>query len=487
MMGMAENRDDEEEKKEEEETEDSEEVPPSDEEQEEQPVHDEDSEPPQDEEESPPFENQEEPIDELSDEEHPPSDDEELEDEINKEELEESKAEMDYAEGEELGLHGVKGYDKDELKREIGGDKEEAKEDQEKILAAIQEERRLLEEERKRLEDKKKEDERKEVKPEPSDHDIQRSQKVKSFSKERRKRKQLRHLRTNLIIGEYILMILLAVALLFSEGVTWDPLYLPIEYSIYLVAIFLLAIKVERRIFRFLNIKYSGTIQRKALGTSHYTNVEMPETIFTALFLAILLIPMTNEFFRVILDIISMDGDVIPFSDNFVLFVTIIVFAGLLISVFWLIFLWNFRNNVIGPEMKKLEEEFVIEDVFLISSSGLLIKHLSRALRPEIDDDILTGMLTAVKEFVKDSFRASADGELDELQYGKLRVLLEYGAEVYLAVVIKGQESPQLRVEMRRILKHVNRRYGAILKDWDGDVGKLRGVGPVMRNLFEVV
>lgn len=392
-------------------------------------------------------------------------------------------------EGVESELEDVKGYDKEELEKEIGREKqgeEEPKNEQEKILVEIQEERKRLEEERKKLseEKKKKEEERKRKEEEVKKPHLE---KVQSFAKERRKRKQLRHLRTNLFIGQYLLLIVFVIAVLFSEGVSADPLYLPIEHSIYIIAIILLAVKIERRVFRYLNIKYSGTIQRKALGTNHYTNVEMPETVLSTIFVVILLIPVTRGFISVLLDIIGRDGDVIPFSDNFVLFLGLIILTGLITSIVWVLFLQHYKVNIIGPDLKKIEEAFVIEDVFLISSSGLLIKHLSRALRPGIDDDILTGMLTAVKEFVKDSFRSSAEGELDELQYGELRILLEYGADVYLAVVIKGQESAQLRPEIRRTLKQITKRFGTLLKDWDGDLGKVKDVGPIMRALFDVV
>jgi len=51
---------------------------------------------------------------------------------------------------------------------------------------------------------------------------------------------------------------------------------------------------------------------------------------------------------------------------------------------------------IIGP---------MIEDVFLMYRDGRLIAHNTRRLRPDVDGDILSGMLTAVTAFVKDSGR----------------------------------------------------------------------------------
>ena len=52
------------------------------------------------------------------------------------------------------------------------------------------------------------------------------------------------------------------------------------------------------------------------------------------------------------------------------------------------------------------ESEAIVEDVFLLNhKDGLLIKHETRRLRPDVDTDILSGMLTAVQAFVKDALR----------------------------------------------------------------------------------
>jgi hypothetical protein len=104
-----------------------------------------------------------------------------------------------------------------------------------------------------------------------------------------------------------------------------------------------------------------------------------------------------------------------------------------------------------------------------------------------MDDDILSSMLTAVGEFVKDSFgSASEEGELDELQYGKMRIIIEYGKDLYLAVLVKGQESTHLRPEMKKILKIVHRKYARSIDSWDGDLDKFRGSEPILNTLLRM-
>src|SRR2546425_426264 len=86
---------------------------------------------------------------------------------------------------------------------------------------------------------------------------------------------------------------------------------------------------------------------------------------------------------------------------------------------------------------EKPKGDGLIEDVFLLYNDGLLIKHETRRLKPDVDSDILSGMLTAVQAFVKDSFR-SEDAELNEMTFGQMHILLGRGEWLILAAIIGG-------------------------------------------------
>src|SRR3990172_1619489 len=76
-----------------------------------------------------------------------------------------------------------------------------------------------------------------------------------------------------------------------------------------------------------------------------------------------------------------------------------------------------------------------LEDVFVLHRSGLLLKHYTRRLRPNMDSDVLSGMLAAVQGFIKDAFREEA-GTLDEIQFGDLRIRLSDSKSTILAALI---------------------------------------------------
>ncbi len=123
-----------------------------------------------------------------------------------------------------------------------------------------------------------------------------------------------------------------------------------------------------------------------------------------------------------------------------------------------------------------------IEEAFLILQNGLLLCHLSRRMRvvQDKDHDVLGGMLTAVQNFVRDSFRYGKDRELNRLEFGEYRILIERGKYVYLAIAVSGHESPTLPKEMRELIEEVEEKYDIDLADFDGFMEPLLGVRDIL-------
>jgi len=142
--------------------------------------------------------------------------------------------------------------------------------------------------------------------------------------------------------------------------------------------------------------------------------------------------------------------------------------------------------KIIMDMMKEIkgEEEvpiYDIEDAFLIFKDGRLVDHHTVRLRPEMDRDILGGMLVAIQNFVEDSLMSSTAGSLNELRYGNTKIMIQRGAFMTLALVITGTESKDLWQRMQRLVLDIEAKYTKVLSRWDGDMDKLWGV----RKMFE--
>ncbi len=125
-----------------------------------------------------------------------------------------------------------------------------------------------------------------------------------------------------------------------------------------------------------------------------------------------------------------------------------------------------------------------VEDVFLIYRDGILISHLTQADAQAKDEDQLSGMLTAVQDFVQDAFTYGRDRELHQLEFGDYHILIERGKHVYLAVVYEGRDSGLIRKKVRAVLERVEAAYGPAFEAWDGEMERVEGTRDLLREGF---
>lgn len=129
---------------------------------------------------------------------------------------------------------------------------------------------------------------------------------------------------------------------------------------------------------------------------------------------------------------------------------------------------------------------YLVDDVFLVHNDGRLIFHETREFKEDVDDDIFSGMLTVMQEFVRDSFGARATTGLSRMDFGDNKVVIERGNFVYLATVLTGDEPALLPLYMAEIVKEVEEKFMDALDDWSGLLSELEGVDEIVRKLIFV-
>jgi hypothetical protein len=128
---------------------------------------------------------------------------------------------------------------------------------------------------------------------------------------------------------------------------------------------------------------------------------------------------------------------------------------------------------------------FSIQELFLIQhESGLLLAHLSHEEEDNGDSDLISGMLTAIRDFAHDSFGdGSADENLDEIQYGDERIVIQSGQHVYLAVVTTGVEPEWFRAKLRSFVSELHIQHAPALRDYSGDPSTIPNISPQLAEL----
>src|SRR3989454_4447539 len=174
--------------------------------------------------------------------------------------------------------------------------------------------------------------------------------------------------------------------------------------------------------------------------------------------------------------------------------VLVAVVGVMLIEGLWLSFLtFNLHRKKVREREEKAQTERQeaeaekntrIEDIFLLHRSGLLLKHYTRRLRPNVDSDVLSGMLVAVQDFIKDSFRGEKGG-LNEIRFGEIRIVVIEGKWTILAAVVRGSRPFDIQPELRAALTELEVKYEDPLTDWDGTMEQIADVDLIMDALIE--
>jgi cytoskeletal protein RodZ len=129
---------------------------------------------------------------------------------------------------------------------------------------------------------------------------------------------------------------------------------------------------------------------------------------------------------------------------------------------------------------------FKVTDMLLIHrETGLLLRHVTDDPETLPDSDLVSGMLTAIRDFVGDAFGQGSDEDedLDAIQYGDERILIETSQHCYLAVVVDGVEPAGFRAAMREQVIEISQSYGETLRAYDGDASPLEAADERLRSL----
>lgn len=111
-----------------------------------------------------------------------------------------------------------------------------------------------------------------------------------------------------------------------------------------------------------------------------------------------------------------------------------------------------------------------VEQVFLIHrETGLLLQHVQAGAAAVQDVDLVSGMLTAIQDFVHDSFGAGRSDALDSMQVGELTVWIERGSQAVLAAVIRGTAPNELRRLLQDALDSIHIEQRDALEAFAGD------------------
>ncbi|PBB65602.1 flagellar motor protein MotB [Mesorhizobium sp. WSM4312] len=152
---------------------------------------------------------------------------------------------------------------------------------------------------------------------------------------------------------------------------------------------------------------------------------------------------------------------------------------------------WRFESWRTGASFSEvvLKHSLVyrVEHVFLISrNSGLMIAHVAADNATSEDPQLISSMLSAIQDFVKDSFNEKEQSSLDTIRFGDLRLWSEVGQFATLVSVIRGNPPEELHEIVRDVLLRIHEECSQALGEFDGDSSQLAGVEAQLQTCVEL-
>jgi outer membrane protein OmpA-like peptidoglycan-associated protein len=114
-----------------------------------------------------------------------------------------------------------------------------------------------------------------------------------------------------------------------------------------------------------------------------------------------------------------------------------------------------------------------VDAAFLIhKSSGLVIAQFQNPQLPSLDPNLLSGMLTAIRSFFNESMNGNATAhELDQIEYGESKIVLEVAGYCYLAAIVRGTPDDSFRQLLRTTMASIIEQHGSVIAAFAGNSG----------------
>lgn len=124
-----------------------------------------------------------------------------------------------------------------------------------------------------------------------------------------------------------------------------------------------------------------------------------------------------------------------------------------------------------------------IDEIFLITHSGLLLSHQSTKESSDIDKDILASMLTVVQSFVTDSMGSS--NAIEKLNLGEYCLNISQGRFI-TCVAISSKDLSPLNKDIAKMIDDIETENHTVLEDFSGDQDEVSQIDKAIKQIIGV-
>ncbi|TQV77274.1 OmpA family protein [Aliikangiella marina] len=127
--------------------------------------------------------------------------------------------------------------------------------------------------------------------------------------------------------------------------------------------------------------------------------------------------------------------------------------------------------------------KYRVDQVFLIQKeTGILMASMNNRFYQDADNDLVSSMLTAINDFVIDSFNATEEETLERIRFGDRVIQINVGQKVILAVAVTGLVSHEVKERAIETLESIELNQQDLIAEFDGDTETMHAVLPALEN-----
>ncbi len=149
---------------------------------------------------------------------------------------------------------------------------------------------------------------------------------------------------------------------------------------------------------------------------------------------------------------------------------------------------WRYKAWRLGMDYSQFvilqNLQYRVEQVFLIHrESGLLIESCTAKDTPTKDPALISAMLTAITDFVTDSFEQEKTSDsLSSIQYGEWNLLIETGPHAVVALAVRGSVHQEIKERLQEITEAIHMQFNTQLKFYSGDSSIMEECRPILED-----
>ena len=144
------------------------------------------------------------------------------------------------------------------------------------------------------------------------------------------------------------------------------------------------------------------------------------------------------------------------------------------------------KNKALMEKYNKYADAQNIKYLFLIEKNlGVKLSSRNYGSEKEIDEDLIVGFLQAVTSFGQEISGVEA-AVMENITYEGLKILLENGKYVNSCLLLKEEETANLKQKIRKATEEFEEKFENDLKDFKGDVGAFKDNLDNFDKIFEI-